>query len=294
MKRKHSFWYKTGTFLGFAGPAVFCFIMVLMVPFVYGLYLTFTGWNGISADKAFVGFGNYITTFQDADFWRSVLLTLIYSAISVILINVLAFVLAYLVTSGIKGQNFFRAGFFTPNLVGGLILGYIWQFIFSRALVSVGTKLQIGIFSTSWLSDPDKALFALIIVTVWQYSGFMMLIYIAGLMSVPKDLLEAARIDGCRQWQCTRFVTLPLMVSSFVVCLFLSITRCFMAYDLNLSLTDGGPFNSTVMAAMHVYMKAFTTKDYGVGQTEAAILFVICVVISISQVMIGKKKEVSM
>lgn len=292
MKKKDSFFYKTLLFLGFAGPAVLCFILVMVVPFVYGIYLTLTSWNGISAHKIFVGLENYIMIFQDIQFWRSLVLTILYSAISVVFINILAFALAYLVTSGMKGQNFFRAGFFTPNLIGGLVLGYIWQFIFSRAMVSIGQNFDIQSLSSSWLSHPVKAVAALVIVTVWQFSGFMMLIYIAGLTGVPKELIEAGIIDGCGKRQVLRYITFPQMKSSIVICLFLSITRCFMTYDLNLSLTDGGPFKSTEMAAMHVYQKAFVSKSYGIGQTEAVVLFIICAVVSLAQVYIGNKSEV--
>lgn len=292
MRKEKTFWHKAVLFLGFAGPAAFCFIMVMAIPFFYGIYLTLTSWDGISAVKEFVNISNYKMVFADSKFWSSVLLTVIYSLISVILVNILAFVLAYLVTGGGKGQNFFRAGFFTPNLIGGLVLGYIWQFVFSRAMVSIGAKMEIGILSSSWLSDPVKAVAALIIVTVWQYSGFMMLIYIAGLMSVPKELIEAGVIDGCGKGQILKSIILPQMRSSFVICLFLSITRCFMTYDLNLSLTDGGPYGSTQMAAMYVYQQAFVSKNYGTGQAEAVILFIICAVVSIIQVYVGRKNEV--
>lgn len=292
MKKNEKLWYKLLWFTGFAGPAVICFIFVMLVPFFYGIYLTLTDWNGISAEKVFVGIKNYGAIFQDTAFWNSLGLTVVYSAISVVLINAVAFGLAYLVTSGIKGQNFFRAGFFTPNLIGGLVLGYIWQFVFSRALVSAGQTFHIVFLSSSFLSDPVRAMVALIIVSVWQNSGFMMLIYIAGLTGVPKELVEAGVIDGCEKKQLLRCVILPQMVSSFVICLFLSITRCFMTYDLNLSLTDGGPFGSTQMASMYVYQKAFVSKNYGLGQTEAVVLFLVCAVISIIQVLIGKKNEV--
>ena len=291
MKKKNTFLYKSLVFIGFAGPASFCFVMVMIIPFIYGFYLTLTSWDGIASVKEFVGILNYRTVFQDEQYWHSILLTIVYSLISVILVNVLAFALAYLVTSGVKGQNFFRAGFFTPNLIGGLVLGYIWQFIFSRAMVMLGTQFDIGFLSTSWLSDPRKAIAALIIVSVWQYSGFMMLIYIAGLMSVSKDLKEAGVIDGCSKGQVLRYIVLPQMRFSFVICLFLSITRCFMTYDLNLSLTEGGPFGSTQMAAMYVYHQAFVSKDYGVGQAEAVILFFICAAISVTQVYLGRKNE---
>lgn len=283
---------KVKTFLFFAGPAVLAFTAVVILPLIYGVYLTFTSWDGISAVKSWVGFDNYASVFADAAFWTSLWLTVRYVLISVVLINLIAFLLAYLLTSGIKAQSFLRAGFFTPNLIGGIVLGFIWKFVFARALVKVGAELGIEALSGSWLSDPSTAVWAMIVVTVWQYSGYMMLIYVAGFTSVSKDMLEAAAISGCSNMQTTRYVVIPLMVPSFVICIFLSLTRCFMVYDLNLSLTAGGPFGETRMAAMYVYQKAFESKQYGVGQAEAFILFLVVVIISAVQIYLGKRKEV--
>ncbi len=277
----------------FAGITTLVFAAVVIVPFIYGLYLTFTSWDGVSKSKPFVGFANYVATFQDSAFWAALGRTFIYSFVAVILVNVVAFILAYLVTRGVKGQNFFRAGFFVPNLIGGIVLGYVWKFVFNRALVALGEAFSIGALSTSWLSTSGGAMVCLIIVAVWQYAGYMMLIYVAGFMSVSNDVLEAAKIDGCTDFQTIVHISVPLMVSSFVQCLFLTITRCFMVYDVNLSLTKGEPFNSSVMAAMHVYNQAFTYKNYGTGQAEALVLFVVCAVIGVLQVYIGKKAEVS-
>ena len=285
--------YKCKQFLMFAGVATAVFAAVVIVPFIYGLYLTFTSWDGISTQKPFVGFANYAATFADGAYWQALGRTIIYSVIAVILVNVVAFILAFLVTSGVKGQNFFRAGFFVPNLIGGIVLGYIWKFVFNRAFVALGESLSIGALSTSWLATTNGAMLCLIIVSVWQYAGYMMLIYVAGFMSVSADVLEAARIDGCTNMQSIIHISVPLMVSSFVQCLFLTITRCFMVYDVNLSLTKGEPFNSSVMAAMHVYNQAFTYKNYGTGQAEALILFIVCAVVGVLQVYIGKKAEVS-
>ena len=277
----------------FAGITTLVFAAVVIVPFIYGLYLTFTSWDGVSKSKPFVGFANYVATFQDSAFWAALGRTFIYSFVAVILVNVVAFILAYLVTRGVKGQNFFRAGFFVPNLIGGIVLGYVWKFVFNRALVAIGESLSVGALSTSWLSTSGGAMVCLIIVAVWQYAGYMMLIYVAGFMSVSNDVLEAAKIDGCTDFQTIVHISVPLMVSSFVQCLFLTITRCFMVYDVNISLTKGEPFNSSVMAAMHVYNQAFTYKNYGTGQAEALVLFVVCAVIGVLQVYIGKKAEVS-
>ena len=285
--------YKSKQYIMFAGITTLVFVAVVIAPFIYGLYLTFTSWDGVSRDKPFVGLANYVVTFQDSAFWAALGRTFFYSIIAVILVNVVAFILAYLVTRGVKGQNFFRAGFFIPNLIGGIVLGYVWKFVFNRALVAIGESLSVGALSTSWLSTPNGAMACLIIVAVWQYAGYMMLIYVAGFMSVSNDVLEAAKIDGCTDFQTIVHISVPLMVSSFVQCLFLTITRCFMVYDVNLSLTKGEPFNSSVMAAMHVYNQAFTYKNYGTGQAEALVLFIVCAVVGVPQVYIGKKAEVS-
>lgn len=283
---------KVKFFLLFGAPALAVFIAVVLIPFFYGLYLTFTNWDGVSATHDFVFFNNFVKAFTDAAFWNSLWLTVKYVLLSVLLINLVAFVLAYLLTSGIKGQNFFRSAFFTPNLIGGIILGFIWNFVFQRAFVSIGKTVGWSLFSESWLSDPAKAFWAMVIVTVWQYSGYMMIIYVAGFMSVPKDLLEAASIDGCTGFQTTRHVVMPLMTGSFVICLFLSLQRCFMVYDVNLSLTNGGPYGATRMAAMHVYQKAFVSREYGTGQAEALLLFVVVLIIVLAQIYLGKRKEV--
>jgi raffinose/stachyose/melibiose transport system permease protein len=292
MQSQRKFSHKLKDYLIFAGPITFVFSAVVIIPFIYGIYLTFTGWDGITNAKPFVGLANYSNVLKDDGFWSSLWLTLEYVLVSVILINLVGFALAYLVTGKIKGKNFFRAGFFTPNLIGGIVLGYIWQFVFNRALPYIGSVTGISFLEKSWLSDPTKAFWTLIIVAIWQYSGYMMLIYIAGLMGVSKDILEAGKIDGCTNRQTTRHIILPLMASSFTVCLFLSITKCFMVYDVNLSLTEGGPYGTTVMSAMHVYQKAFSNKMYGVGQAEALVLFLVIAAIAVSQAYLGKRKEV--
>ena len=283
--------YKVKQYLMFAGPGTILFFCVVIVPFIYGVYLTFTSWDGVSAKKPWVGLANYAAAFADKDYWAALGRTAIYSIFAVVLINILAFFLAYLVTSGVKGQNFFRSGFFVPNLIGGIVLGYVWKFVFNRAFVALASAIAGGT-APSLLSTPNGAMCALIIVSVWQYAGYMMLIYVAGFMSVSEDVKEASSIDGCTASQTMWNVTVPLMRASFVQCLFLSITRCFVVYDVNLSLTKGEPFGSSVMAAMHVYNQAFTYKNYGLGQAEALILFVVCAIVGVTQVMIGKKGEV--
>ena len=287
-----SFRKKAFLFLSFAGPAVFFFCCVVIIPLIYGFYLTFPDWHGLADVKNFVGLKNSVATFQDETFWTTLLLTTGFAVLSVIFINVIAFFLAYLLTSGVRGQNFFRAGFFTPNLIGGLILGYIWQIIFSRVIPSLYGVFPVQLFQKSWLSSPSTAFASLVIVQTWQLSGYMLLIFISGFVGIPEDVLEAAKIDGANDRQTTLHIRLPLMVPSFVVCLFLSLTRSFKVYDLNLSLTAGGPYNSTKMTAMHIYTQAFENHQYGVGQAEALIFFLVIAVISLTQTYLGKKREV--
>lgn len=276
----------------FALPGVLIFFAVVIIPFLYGFYLTLTDWDGVKQVKNIIGISNYLEAFQDAQFWSSMGLTLRYVFCSVLLVNLVAFIMAYALSNGLKGQNFFRTGFFTPNLIGGVVLGFIWQFVFSRVLVNLGESTGWGIFSTSWLSDPTKAFWALVIVTVWQLSGYMMLIYIAGFTSLSVDVLEAASIDGATGIQRVTKIILPLMVPSFVICLFLTLSRAFMVYDVNLTLTGGEPYGTTRLVAMHVYEKAFTARNYGVGQAEALFLFLIVAIIGGIQIYLGKKKEV--
>lgn len=290
MGRKPSEKFKNLCIFALPGCLVFC--AVVIIPFLYGFYLTLTDWNGVSKFKEIVGLANYVAVFRDANFWFSMVLTLKYVFISLILVNAIAFLLAYVLTNGLKGQNFFRTGFFTPNLIGGVVLGFIWQFVFSRVLVNFGQTTGWGIFSTSFLSDPKKAFWALVIVTVWQLSGYMMLIYIAGFTGLSSDVLEAASIDGSTGFQRLKNIIIPLMIPSFVICLFLTLSRAFMVYDVNLTLTGGEPYGTTKLVAMHVYEKAFTSRNYGVGQAEALILFLIVACISGIQIYIGKKKEV--
>src|SRR5690554_381092 len=184
MVTEKGFCARLKAFLIFAGPTTFVFFTVVIVPFLFGIYLSLTNWDGIASIYRFIGLQNYLTVFQDQFFWQSFLLTVKYVFFTVILVNLVAFILAYLLMSGVKVEKFLRAGFFVPNLIGGIVLGLIWHFVFSRALVFIGKSLNLPFLSYSWLANPQKALWTLVIVSVWQYSGYMMLIHIAGLVNI--------------------------------------------------------------------------------------------------------------
>lgn len=287
MNRKENFSKKAGLFLLFAGPSMIAFTCFVIIPFIYGFYLTLTSWDGFSSVKTFVGLQNYVNVFHDKDFWGSIFLTFRYVIAVVILVNLIAFLLAVLLTSKIQGQNFLRAGFFTPNLIGGIVLGFIWQFVFNRVLTA------LSIFpDTSMLSSPVLAFWAMVIVQTWKQSGYMLLIYIAGLVGVPQDYIEAARIDGATGKQILWKIRLPLMMQSFTICFFLTMSSAFQVYDLNLSLTGGGPYGMTRMAVMTIFEKAFAYQNYGEGQAEALVFFVIMLCVAVAQLKFTRKKEV--
>ena len=291
MKRK-TIWRNTGLFFLFAGPSLFAFTVVFLIPFLVGFYLTLTKWDVIRNDGSFVGFVNYAEVFRDKAFWTQLWFTIRYVFFTVIISNVLAVAIALALTSGIRGERWLRAGYFTPNLIGGIVLGYLWQSLFSRVLPYLGQKYDWPLFQTSWLTSTDKAFWALVIATSWQLAGYLMIIYIAGFTGVPKDIVEAAKIDGAGNFAVLRKIVLRLAVPAIVVCVFLSLSRSFLTYDLNLSLTKGGPFNSTELATFYIVQMAFQSNQYGVGQAEAIVLFVVVAVIALTQSYLLKKLEV--
>ena len=280
-------------FCEFVVPPMLIWALVVIIPLVYGLYLTLTDWNGLSNAYNIIGLKNYADVFSDSTFVDSLLKTFIYVFFVVVLSNVLGIILALLLTAGIRMQSIFRTCFFASNMIGGIVMGYIWNYIFSFAMTKIGDLTNIGILKTSWLTDPVMAMVALIVVTVWQLSGSLMVIYVAGFSNIPSEVLEAARIDGTNSWQLFRMIKLPMIMSSVTICTFMAISKAFMSFDVNLSLTSGGPFKSTELLALKIYQTAFSNFEYGKGQAEAVVLFVIVAIISIIQVSISKRKEVN-
>jgi raffinose/stachyose/melibiose transport system permease protein len=255
------------------------------------MFLTFTNWDGFEWHK-FVGFSNYVKSFQDPTFWSTLQFTGAFVVVSLILINVVAFGLALLVTAKIRSANIFRTFFFIPNLIGGVVLGVIWQFIFNSAVPALATAWNIPFLQESWLNETTTAFWALIIVTVWQQSGYMMIIYITGLVSIEQDVLEAARIDGASALRTLWSVKMPLMAQAFTISLFLTLRGGFMAYDVNLALTGGGPYRTTELISMHIFQDAFALGNFGTGQSKAVIMFLLVAVAALVQVSISKRMEV--
>lgn len=278
-------------FLVFALIPLSIFVLVLVVPFSRGVFFSFTDWNGFDVTK-FVGLDNYISSMQDQAFWSSLLLTLAYVAASLILVNIVAFGLALLVTIPLRGVNFLRTTFFVPNLIGGVILGLIWQFLFGQALPVIAETTGIPIFQENWLLDTSTAFWAMVIVTVWQMSGYMMIIYVTALMGIERDVLEAAFIDGANNSQTLFYIKLPLMAQAFTISLFLTMRNAFMAYDLNLALTGGNPYRTTELISLHVFREAFGYGNFAAGQSQAVLMFIVIAIAALTQVIISKRMEV--
>ncbi|PFH87184.1 ABC transporter permease [Bacillus sp. AFS088145] len=288
MKRRNS-----GSFIVFVGPAFLVFAALVLIPFLMGLYYSFTNWNGVVGNIHYVGFDNYKYIFtQDADFKQSFIITTKYTFFAVILTNLIGFGLALLVTKGLKSRNILRTIFFLPNLIGGLLLGFIWQFIFNKGLTSLGAALGIDSLMQSLLGTANGAFWAIIIVAIWQGAGYIMIIYVAALQGVPQELIEAAQVDGADRFTTLRKIIIPMVAPAVTVCLFLTISWSFKVFDQNLSLTGGGPFKSTEMLALNIYTEAFVNNRYGLGEAKAIVFFVVVAAISILQVYLTKKREV--
>lgn len=282
-------------FFLFVFPALFAFFIVVIIPFFIGIGYSFLEWDGLAMNPSrFVGLNNFKALFLDSRFKDSASHTLIFTALSVVCINVLGLLLAVLVTSKLKINTVARTMFFMPNLIGGLILGYIWKFILSDAFKAIGERSGMtGVFF-NWLLHPNSSLAAMVLVITWQMAGYVMIIYITGIQAVPEEVLEAATIDGADGW-CKFFrIELPLIMPSVTICTFYSLSNCFKIYDINLSLTGGGPGTSTEMFAMNIFNEIFSYNNYGYGQAKAIVFFLLIAAVTVTQVALTKKREVQL
>lgn len=276
----------------FLAPVLIALIMVVVIPLLYGVYYSFTNWDGINT-PVFAGITNYIQLLGDEGFRNALWFTTKFAVVSVVLINAIGLGLALLVTQKLKGSNLMRTVFFMPNLIGGLILGFIWQFVFIQGFDAIGQAVGTQALQ-GWLSTTRTGFWGLVILTAWQMSGYIMIIYIAHLEGIPEDLVEAAQIDGANVFQRFRHIIFPLVAPAFTVSMFLTLSNSFKLYDQNLSLTGGAPYNSTQMVAMNIYNTAFLENKMAYAQSKALIFFIIIAVISLTQVYYNKKREVEM
>ena len=264
-------------------PTMAAFLIGFIIPFIEGIYLSFCNFTTIK-DAKFVGIQNYIEAFKDSNFLGSFKFTTLFAIVSLVLINVLAFLVALALTQNIKGKNIFRTVFFMPNLIGGIVLGYVWQLIFDGIFVKFDTALKLNETLGFW---------GLVILVGWQQIGYMMIVYIAGLQAIPGDIQEAAMIDGATRMQRLFKITIPNMMPSITICTFLTITNSFKLFDQNLALTGGEPLHKTEMLALNIYSTFYgRVGAEGVGQAKAVVFFIIVVAIGLLQLKLTRDKEV--
>lgn len=267
----------------FVLPTVIAFCIAFIVPFIMGVYLSFNKFNTIT-NTTWVGFDNYVKIFSNPDFTNALWFTIKFTVVSVITINILAFILALLLTKAIRGTNIFRTIFFMPNLIGGIVLGYIWLILINSVLKYAGVTITY---------DPKYGFWGLVMLINWQLIGYMMIIYIAGIQNVDTDTLEAADIDGASYFQKLRHVTVPQIMPSITICLFLTLTNSFKLYDQNLALTAGEPGKKTAMLALDITNTFYGRVGWqGVGQAKAVIFFIIVAAIALTQLVLTRRKEI--
>lgn len=267
----------------FVIPTLVAFAFAFIIPFAMGVYLSLCNFKTIT-NATFVGFENYIKIFADKDFVNALWFTVKFSLVSVVSINLFAFMLAMALTRKIKGTNLFRTVFFMPNLIGGIILGYIWQQMINAVLLK---------YETTLVANATYGFWGLVILMNWQLIGYMMIIYVAGLQNVPGELIEAAKIDGATGWQVLTKVKIPMVMPSITICLFLTVSNSFKLFDQNLALTAGAPSKKTAMLALDIYNTFYGRSGYeGVGQAKAVLFFIIVAVIAVSQLVLTRRKEV--
>lgn len=272
-------------------PTLLVLLVIVAIPFLISLYLSLTGWNGVASSLPFVGLANFAEIFTKTRFFESLWFTLRITVAIVLLVNTVGILLAEALTQGLRGSNFFRAGYYLPNTMGGIVVGFIWKFIFVQGFPAIGKLTGVGVFSLQWLGTEATAFWGIVIVTCWQSAGFVMIVMIAALTGVPRDSIEAAHIDGAGYWRIFFRIKLPHCMPYISTCLFWTISLTFKMFDLNMSLTKGGPFGSTTSMSQLIYQDAFSNNRYGYATAEALIFFVILFAITSVQTWLTGRKE---
>lgn len=277
----------------FTLPVIICVAFAFYVPFLMSMVYSLTEWNGITQTPTFIGLENFKTIFLgDANFSAASMFTVKYALLYIVIINVLALLIAVILDQKLKTSSLLRAAFFIPYILSLVIVGFIWRFIFMQGFDSLSALTGWGVFELSWLGDPTLAFISVLAVSIWQSIGFYIVIYIAGLQSVPQDMLEAAKVDGAGRFRRFFSITLPLLAPSITISLFLSLTNSIKIFDVILSLTGGGPGGTTYSVAYDIYRDTFQNNMYGYGTAKALLLFIVVLLITILQLTYFKSREV--
>lgn len=277
------------------GPLFALFTVFYIVPIFMGIYYSFFNWNGISSNKEFIGLSNYVELFaDDLNYIQSVKFSVLFAVLNVLISNILSILFALWVNSGLRTGNVMRTMLFMPNIICAVVIGFLWTFIFNQVSTLMYMASHIEALDIKWLATPGMALISTLIVTIWQNVGYNMVIYVAGLNSIDKSLYESARIDGAGFVAQFFNVTLPLLMPSVTICLFLVLTQSFKLFDINLALTRGGPGRATMGMALDIYIESFMQNRMGYGSAKAAVLLLLVSGIALLQVRLTRRKEIEM
>ncbi|WP_020619171.1 carbohydrate ABC transporter permease [Paenibacillus daejeonensis] len=278
----------------FVMPAFILYTLFLLVPTIGGMYYSFTDWNGLNRAYEFIGFANFVEALrEDPDFVHSLWFTLKYVMFMLVLQNVFALLLALFIETKFRSKGLFRTVLFMPNMISTIISAFMWTFVFSQVLPQLGERAGLGFLNQSWLGDPGTSFYSILIVSLWNGVGYMMIIYLAALQGVPQSLREAAVIDGARPWQVLRHVTLPMITHAITICLFLTLNGAFKVFEVVYGLTGGGPGRSTQVITLNIYEEAFSNNfRYGYASAKSVILFLVILIFTFIQISITKRREV--
>lgn len=275
----------------FVLPAVLLFFIFVIIPFLFSFGTSFSKWNGVSNDFQWAGAENYIRALGDKNFLYSFGYTLKNTVVVTVLANTIGLIFALILTCKIRGSSFFRAVLVLPNILSGIILGFIWKFIFMKGIPAIGAWTGLKCLEITWLGTPGTAFWSIVIVGVWQMAGYVMLVYIAGILGIPDMVIESAYVDGAKNSQLIRYIIFPYLKPSFLICIFWTISKNLVLFDLPFALTQGGPFKSTETFAINIYHEAFEKNNYGYGSAKAIIFFVVVIAVSAVQIYLNQRKE---
>ncbi len=278
----------------FLGPTMLLFTLLFLIPLVSEIFYSFTNWNGIDPIFKFIGLKNYLRTVKDATYWTSFWFTIKFSIFVVVISNLIGFFWAYVLSGDIPYKNFWRALIYAPRIIGGVVLGFLWRFIFQNVFVQFGNWTGIKWFAQQWFTTPESSFWALVIVMTWSLSGYLMIIYNSGLAAISKDYYEAATVDGASKLTILKSITLPLLKGTTTRCLFIAINWAMLLYDTNISLTNGNPYRTSEGVMMNIYATAFRSNQIAFGAAKSILFIIVLLVVSFGQMKLTSRNEVTL
>ena len=278
----------------FLGPTMLLFTLLFLIPLVSEIFYSFTNWNGIDPTFKFIGLKNYLRTVKDATYWTSFWFTIKFSIFVVVISNLIGFFWAYVLSGDIPYKNFWRALIYAPRIIGGVVLGFLWRFIFQNVFVQFGNWTGIKWFAQQWFTTPESSFWALVIVMPWSLSGYLMIIYNSGLAAISKDYYEAATVDGASKLTILKSITLPLLKGTTTRCLFIAINWAMLLYDTNISLTNGNPYRTSEGVMMNIYATAFRSNQIAFGAAKSILFIIVLLAVSFGQMKLTSRNEVTL